>query len=396
MLLENLAIGRQVEIYVNRDGYCYHLTSKVEETGAKRVYITLIATNTRVFEFKPEDKVRIVYRDKDQIWEWDNVKAGTAKKYGTRMHYFDIADGGRSFNRRNAYRVNIDEEVMLGYYDQYGTTAKSADMQKFKLQDEASAPPAIMVPNFVKGVVRDISETGVGICSNYEFGIDDAMFFSISSNYGKLPAKAKVVRKVETNPSKHKYSNYYGCVLLQTDNKLSRHIADIQREAIKAKKQKEEEEELDKALGRLERSLLISKNFMQRKGAANRIKGIRTVSSEDSINNTVKKPRPRVEGIVTAEDEVLRKDVKKMPRQKVEGIVTAEDEVLRKDFKKPPRQKIEGIVTAEDEALREDVKKQPRPKVEGIVTAEDEALRKDIKKQQPHTDVDGIITAGLK
>lgn len=373
MLLENLAIGRQVEIYVNRDGYCYHLTSKVEETGTKRLYITLIATNTRVFEFKPEDKVRIVYRDKDQIWEWDNVKAGTAKKYGMKMHYFDIADGGRSFNRRNAYRVNIDEEVLLGYYDQYGTTAKSADMQKFKLSDEASAPPAMMVPNFVKGIVRDISATGVGICSNYEFSIDDAMFFSISSNYGKLPAKAKVVRKVGTNPSKHKYSNYYGCILLQTDNKLSKHIVDIQREAIKSKKQKQEEEELNKALNRLEKGILGNKALMQKKGAANKIKGIRTVSGEDGMKTVVKQPR-----------------------QKVEGIITAEDEAKKKEVKKQPRPKIEGIITAEDEAKKKEVKKQPRPKVEGIITAEDEARKKEVKKQPPNPDVEGIKTAGLK
>lgn len=369
MLLENLAIGRQVEIYVNRDGYCYHLTSKVEETGVKRVYITLIATNTRVFEFKPEDKIRIVYRNKDQIWEWDNVKAGTAKRYGTRMHYFDIADGGRSFNRRNAYRVNINEEVMLGYYDQYGTTAKSADIQKCKLPDEESEPPAIMVSDFAKGIICDISETGVGIYSSYEFSIDDVVFFSIPSNYGKLSAKAKVVRKIETNPSKHKYSNYYGCVLLQTDNKLSKHIADIQREAIKAKKQKEEEEELDKALNRLERGLLGNKALMQKKGAANKIKGIRTISGEDGINTVKKQPRQKIKGIITAEDEIIKKEVKKQPRQKIEGIITAEDEVIKKEVKKQPRQKIEGIITAEDEAIKKTVKKQPHPDVEGIITA---------------------------
>ncbi|MFG6329932.1 MAG: PilZ domain-containing protein [Lachnospiraceae bacterium] len=257
MLLENLAIGRPVEIYVKRDEYCYHLTGKIEETSAKRLYITLMATNTKLFGFKPEDKIRIVYRDNNQMWEWADVKAGTVKKYGIKMHYFDIVDEGRSFNRRNAYRVVINEEVMLGYYDQYGTTAKSADMQKFKLSEEASAPPAMMVPNFVKGLVRDLSETGVGICSNYEFSIYDAMFFSIPSNYGNLTVKARVVRKVEMNPSKSKYSEYYGCTLLQTDNKLSRHIADIQRAAIRAQKQKQEEEEL----GMLEKEILSNKKL---------------------------------------------------------------------------------------------------------------------------------------
>lgn len=353
MLLENLAIGRSVEIFADRDEYCYHLTSKIEETSPRRLYITLIATSTRVFEFKPEDKIRIVYRDNDQIWEWANVKAGIVKRYGVKMHYFDIVDGGRSFNRRNAYRVNIDEEVMLGYYDQYGTTAKSADMQKFKLSDEASAPPAMMVPNFVKGMVRDISATGVGICSNYEFSIDDGMFFSISSSYGKLTAKARVVRKVETNPSKNKYSNYYGCVLLQTDNKLSRHIVDIQREAINAQKQKQKEEELDKALGRLEKGILSnsSKKLAGKNLAKNGINGIMTVADMEKIKeNQKQKPRPKVEGIKTAADEQEKKEIQKQPRPKVEGIVTMDEvkerlEKKKKDNTTPPPQ-IEGIKTA--------------------------------------------------
>lgn len=372
MLLENLAIGRSIEIFADRDEYCYHLTSKIEETSTKRLYITLIATNTRVFEFKPEDKIRIVYRDNDQIWEWTNVKAGIVKKYGIKMHYFDIVDGGRSFNRRNAYRVVLDEEVMLGYYDQYGTTAKSADMQKFKLTDEASAPPAMMVPNFVKGIVRDISETGVGICSNYEFSIDDAMFFSISSSYGKLPAKARVVRKVEMNPSKNKYSNYYGCVLLQTDNKLSRHIIDIQREAIKAQKQKQEEEELDKALGRLEKGILSnsSKNLS---GKKNSIKGIKTVADmEKTMGNKKQQPRPKIEGIKTAADEQERKDIQKQPRPKIEGIKTAADEQEKKDIQKQPRPKIEGIVTMDEVQEKLGKKKKDNtapPQIEGIKTA---------------------------
>ena len=342
MLLENLAIGRSVEVYVDRDGYCYNLVSKVEETSAKRVYITLITANTRVFEFRQEDKVRILYRDENQIWEWDNVKAGIAKKYGTKMHYFDIADGGRSFNRRNAYRVNIDEEAMLGYYNQDSTTA-SADIQEFKL-DYADAFPEMQEPVFIKGMIRDISATGAGICSNYEFSINDIVFFSISSNYGRLPAKAKVVRKTKLSPSKNKYSNYYGCLLLQTDNRLSKHIADIQREAIKIQKHKEDEAELDKALGRLEKGLAAK----QKNSTAGNIKGIRTVFDEDN-KETKNKPRPRVEGIITAEEELKRKEaMKQRPRTKVEGIVTMDD-IKEKPFGKkssvtPPE--IEGIKTA--------------------------------------------------
>ena len=33
MLLENISIGRTIEIYIDREGYRYRMTSTVEETN---------------------------------------------------------------------------------------------------------------------------------------------------------------------------------------------------------------------------------------------------------------------------------------------------------------------------------------------------------------------------
>ncbi len=242
MLLENLALGRMIEIFVNREGYRYTLRSKVEDTSKKRLCVTLIAANNRVFKFRPTDEIKIVYRDSEQMWEWNNVKAGVIAVNGVQRHYFDIVDKGKSFNRRNAYRVSINEDVMLGYYDQYGTTAKSSEMQRLLPGDEIYAPASLTIPKFVKGYVRDVSETGVGICSNYEFSIDDAMFLNISSPYGRLTVRAQVVRRTEMHAARNKFAYYYGCVILQTDNKLIKYIYDIQREAIKEQKEQKEQE----------------------------------------------------------------------------------------------------------------------------------------------------------
>lgn len=369
MLLENLVLGRTVEINVYREEYCYHLVSKVESTSASRLCVTLIASNNKTFQFKPDDRIKIVYRDSDQIWEWDNVKAGIVKKGRGFLHYFDIVDGGRSFNRRNAYRVTINQETMIGYYDQYGTTAKSSEMQKFDPSEEASVAPNLTVPQFVHGYVRDISETGVGICSNYDFNIDDGMFLSITSHYGKLPVRAKVVRKADRNPAKHKYAKYYGCVLLQTDNRLSKYIFDIQRIAIKSQKEREDGEELRKELKKLEKGILYNKS----KEAGNsglHVKGIKTVADMESEVKTV--PRQKVEGIVTA-DEVQEREVKIRQRQKIEGIITEKEAREMEKKKVPvPRQKIEGIKTAadvEEEKARRKENQEPSPAIEGIKTA---------------------------
>ena len=255
MLLENISLGRVVEIYVDREGYRYRLTSKVEYTSERRLCVTLIASNNRVFMFKPEDTVHVVYRDTEQLWEWDNVKAGMVKMDGVPVHYFDIRDKGRSFNRRNAYRVDIGEELMLGYYEDEENRLKSSDMPIADISDLSALTAGAgnivsCLPKFVQGLVKDISETGVGICTNCDFNVGDSMFMTMASPYGDLEIKAEVVRRNEIKSMASKYRKYYGAVFSQTDKRLIRYIFDLQREALKKQRQQEQEEQI--ALERLQ------------------------------------------------------------------------------------------------------------------------------------------------
>ncbi len=47
MLLETIPLGRTVEIYVDREGYRYRLTSKVEYADEKKECVTLKAARGR-------------------------------------------------------------------------------------------------------------------------------------------------------------------------------------------------------------------------------------------------------------------------------------------------------------------------------------------------------------
>ena len=49
MLLENIPLGRTLEIYIDREGYRYRLVSKVEEAKSNQVCVSLIASNGRAF-----------------------------------------------------------------------------------------------------------------------------------------------------------------------------------------------------------------------------------------------------------------------------------------------------------------------------------------------------------
>ena len=82
MLLENVTIGRIIEIYVDRDGYRYRLTSKIENADSKKVCVTLIASHGKIFKFRPDDRIRLIYRDAEQLWDWVDVRAGVGEADG--------------------------------------------------------------------------------------------------------------------------------------------------------------------------------------------------------------------------------------------------------------------------------------------------------------------------
>lgn len=245
MLLENIAVGKTLEIYVDREGYRYRLVSTVEEAKKRRVCVTLIASGGRAFRFREQDDIRIVYRDEEQMWEWTQVKAGITKLDNEHVHMFEIVDKGRSFNRRNAYRVHIGEETLIGYYSLPYSRKKSADMPEPPEAEEGKEVLPDVEPELVRGLVKDVSETGVGIFSDFAFDTEDGVFFDIPSPYGLLSCKAQVVRKDELRATNHRYKYYYGCLLTRTDRKLIRYIYDVQREILKKRGWQQQLEKLE-------------------------------------------------------------------------------------------------------------------------------------------------------
>ena len=262
MLLENVIIGRIIEIYVDREGYRYRLTSKIENADSKKVCVTLIASHGKIFKFRPDDRIRLIYRDAEQLWEWDDVKAGLDKSDGILVHYFEISNKGRSFNRRNAYRISLGDQILIGYYDVPGSNAKSSDVptaiiyDNKKKKDESESDEKkntilnsdiiteFVKPIIVEGIVKDVSATGVGICTNAIFKTDDSVFFDIPSPYGRLKVKAQVIRHTELKAIANRYRNYYGCVITETDKKLIKYIYETQRKQIKKQKEQQYEEKL--------------------------------------------------------------------------------------------------------------------------------------------------------
>lgn len=246
MILENIPLGKTLEIYIDREGYRYRLVSKVEDASKVRVCVTLIAANGRAFQIRQGDDIRIVYRDDEQIWEWTKVKGGLAKLDGTPVHYFDITNPGHSFNRRNAYRVSLNEEVEVGYYISSESNKKYYDSPFYEQLSgkggsdgiPGTLDPESVVPHYVKAMIKDVSETGIGIYTDFEFDTKDGIFLDLPTDYGLLDIKATIIRKDEMHlrVSNSRFKYYYGCVFQRTDRRLIKMIYDIQREKLKRNK----------------------------------------------------------------------------------------------------------------------------------------------------------------
>lgn len=273
MLLENISLGRTVEIFVDRDGYLYRLVSKVENTNPRRVCVSLIASNGRAFMFHPEDEIKLVCREGEQMWEWLGVRPGLAKLDGELVHYFEISNKGQSFNRRNAYRVVIDKEVEIGFFQVPDSAEKSALIPLVKEEYEVVSgelnqspntdedyiadgmlsegkvivekrvrlvPQKDIAPQKVKALVKNISESGTGVYSNFCFQENDSFFMEIPSTYGGLKVKATIVRVTKLLSSPGKYNYYYGCMYSEADKRLIRYIYDVQRKRIRSKREQKD------------------------------------------------------------------------------------------------------------------------------------------------------------
>ena len=256
-----------MEIYVDRDGYRYRLVSKVEKTGVKKICLTAIMAGGRAFKFRPEDKIRLVYRSEDQMWEWLNVKAGLAKLDDEPVHYFEIVNKGQSFNRRQAYRVNIDADVEIGFYqvpgnrqrlsyvplvkEEYEAFVDGNGVELEREEDDRSGKVFIekrlrMVPmkeaveRKIRGFVHDISETGMGFYSNELLEIENSFYTRIPSDYGPLQARCSIVRVDDHPKGNRRFRYYYGCIYEESDQKLIRYIYDVQRRQIQKQRDRRE------------------------------------------------------------------------------------------------------------------------------------------------------------
>lgn len=239
MRISEMKPGKPLEIYITRDGYHYRVVSKIEEAGEAHVFVTLIASGKLVFEFRPTDVVDLVYREDDQVWKWKSVQGSIEQLDGEEFHCFTAAEEGETYNRRNAFRVPIEQELMVQFLSRdperlrmvselealHSRTEEFSDAELDALQEDCFC--------FIdcSALLKDISELGAGLYANRRLEKGDELSFVLDTEFGKICCNAVVVRHTESRHSSFKY--YYGCRFLETSRNLSKFIYEKQREVLK-------------------------------------------------------------------------------------------------------------------------------------------------------------------
>ncbi len=221
MRLGELKLGKSIEIYVTRDRYRLRLISKIEDVAPDHIAVTLITGNGRSFYFQEEDEVEFIYKDEQRLWRWSRLTGTIEMLDGTYVHCLYGPIEGESYNRRNAYRVYIGEEIKFHWIKEGKTQL---------LQDNKDDISAVEDPTLTKnalGVLKDISETGAGICCNENIGVHDAVSFKLITRDGIIECVGEVVRiSEERNGLYHKL---IGVRFVEVSNVINKYVFTVQR-----------------------------------------------------------------------------------------------------------------------------------------------------------------------
>lgn len=221
MRLGELRLGKSIEIFVTRDKYKLRLVSKIEDVAYDHIAVTLITGNGRAFQFQEQDKIEFIYKDDQRLWKWNRVTGTIESLDGSYVHCFYGPIEGESFNRRNAYRVFLGEEVRF-YWIKQGQTQTLLDHK-----DDLDQLEDPLLTKNARGIVKDLSEGGAGLYTNERLELHDAVSFSIITTMGTIQCIGEVVRL--TDEKSGTYRRFVGIQFVEVSNIISKYIFAVQR-----------------------------------------------------------------------------------------------------------------------------------------------------------------------
>lgn len=224
MLVSEITKGSKIDVIIRRNKTTYYFTCKVADVRENRIYLMITADSGRAVVLRDTDQVAVIYKNGDIMWTWQKIKAATVNYDGVSMHRLELLDKGKSFNRREAYRIPITEETQITAYH-FENTEDSFWVDEEKTVENGDKMVA-------KGIVKNISETGAAVLTNMELVPHDLIEFKIydKSKDTYISCTCRVVRVAADEESR--YAHMYGCAFVKTDNDIISYIYKKQREVL--------------------------------------------------------------------------------------------------------------------------------------------------------------------
>jgi c-di-GMP-binding flagellar brake protein YcgR len=206
LIINDIPNGAKIELEVRYSGQTISFDSEVQLTINNSVLISPIIVNDQTVGFNDNCRINLIVKINGKVFLWDNVIVKLVKYDGAIYHKIDTAGGeGKPYNRREAYRMYIGEDMPI-----YINTS--------------SGPLALSV------LVKDLSETGVAFITKEELETDRVIRLKIKDKNSILSLSGIIVRK-EFLP--HLDSFLYGCKFNEKNNRLGNYIARKQGEALR-------------------------------------------------------------------------------------------------------------------------------------------------------------------
>lgn len=230
MKLNDIKVDSFVDIMIKRKGYNYRIVSEVTYVDENCIGVTPIASTQRLFKFREDDRVDVIYREKERYWRWENVNAGIAtREDGSQMHVFSVNKKGASYNRRTQFRLDAGFEVSMKYEVPRAVdkAVKQHRTPELDLENAINSLDDNYEEVECRAYLKDMSEGGASIDADVKLKKGDFISFTIDSEMGEVFLRGVIVRASE---DKHGYFDYnYGCSFIETSKNYINYFYSQQR-----------------------------------------------------------------------------------------------------------------------------------------------------------------------
>lgn len=205
MQIEDIPQGAKIEIEIKFNGHSMSFHSEVNLIKNNSILISPITVNERTIGFDDDCLIHLVVNVEDKVFLWKDLTIKLVRYDNDIYHKIDLNGEGKPYNRRDAYRIYIGEDMPV-----YINTA--------------SGPLSLSV------LVKDISETGVAFISKEELDTERTIRLKIKDHFNIMNLTGMIIRK-EFLPNLNSY--LYGCKFVEKNQKLGGFIARRQGELLR-------------------------------------------------------------------------------------------------------------------------------------------------------------------